>query len=90
MKVLVTFDQRSGDDEHQTYSLINKKDCEKSDVQLIKKAYHDIANYDDYMDRYWISDTDAVRVESKQDIAEDEIKVLAKFGIVYGVLEIKD
>ena len=42
-KVLVTFDQRSGDDEHQTYSLINKKDFEKSDEQLIKKAYHKLS-----------------------------------------------
>ena len=82
-KVLLTFNHRSGDDEHDVYMLVSKKDSQKEDSELIKKAFWNIAKFDDSMDEYWISDTDVASVESKDDITEDEIKVLQKFGIVY-------
>ena len=82
-KVLLTFNHRSGDDEHDVYMLVSKKDSQKEDSELIKKAFWNIAKFDDSMGGYWISDTDVASVESKDDITEDEIKVLQKFGIVY-------
>jgi len=45
-----------------------------------------VANFDKNMKEYWINDTDVASVESKDEITEDEIKVLRKFGIVYGTI----
>ena len=45
-----------------------------------------MANFDKSMNEYWISDTDVASVESKEDISAEEIKVLQKFGIVYGTI----
>ena len=81
--VLVSFNHKSGDDEHDVYMLMSEKESQKKDEELIKKAFWNIAKFDDSMDEYWISDTDVASVESKDDITEDEIKVLQKFGIVY-------
>ena len=84
--VLVSFKHRSGDNDNDVYMLTSKKESKKSDKALIKEAFWGVANFDKSMNEYWISDTDAVRVESKENITEDEIKVLRKFGIVYDVL----
>ena len=81
--VLVSFNHKSGDDEHDVYMLMSEKESQKKDEELIKKAFWNIAKFDDSMGGYWISDTDVASVESKDDITEDEIKVLQKFGIVY-------
>ena len=82
--VLVSFQHRSGDNENDVYMLMSKKESKKSDKALIEDAFWGEANFDKSCDEYWISDTDVASVESKDDITEDEIKVLRKFGIVYG------
>ena len=82
--VLVSFQHRSGENENDVYVLTSKKESKKSDKALIKEAFWGVANFDKSMNEYWISDTDVASVESKDDITEDEIKVLRKFGIVYG------
>ena len=84
--VLVSFNFRSGDKEHNTYMLTSKKDSKKSDKILIEKAFWGRAEFDKDMNEYWIDDTDVASIESKKDITEEEIKVLSKFGIVCGVL----
>ena len=84
--VLVSFQHRSGEDNHDVYMLTSKKESKKSDKALIKEAFWGVANFDKNMNEYWISDTDVASVESKDDITEDEIKVLQKFGIVYGTI----
>ena len=66
--------------------LTSKKESKKSDEALIKEAFWGEANFDKNMNEYWISDTDVASVESKDDITEEEIKVLQKFGIVYGTI----
>ena len=84
--VLVSFQDRSGEKENDVYVLTSKKESEKSDKVLIKEAFWGVANFDKSMNEYWISDTDVASVESKDEITEDEIKVLRKFGIVYGLI----
>ena len=69
--VLVSFNHRSGDDEQDVYMLMSEKESKKSDKVLIKKAFWNIAKFDDSMGEYWISDTDVASVESKEDITED-------------------
>ena len=84
--VLISFQHRSGENENDVYVLTSKKESEKSDKALIKEAFWGEANFDKNMNEYWISDTDVASVESKEDISEEEIKVLRKFGIVYGTI----
>ena len=84
--VLISFQHRSGDNENDVYMLVSKKESKKSDKALIKKAFWGEANFDKSCDEYWVSDTDVASVESKDEITEDEIKVLQKFGIVYGTI----
>ena len=84
--VLVSFNFRSGDKEHNTYMLTSKKDSKKSDKILIEKAFWGMAEFDKDMNEYWIDDADVASVESKDEITKDEIKILQKFRIVYGVL----
>ena len=84
--VLVSFQHRSGDNENDVYMLVSKKESKKKDSELIKKAFWGEVNFDKSCDEYWISDTDVASVESKDDITEEEIKVLRKFGIVYGAI----
>ena len=84
--VLVSFNFRSGDKEHNTYMLTSKKDSKKSDKILIEKAFWGRAEFDKDMNEYWIDDADVASVESKDEITKDEIKILQKFRIVYGVL----
>ena len=84
--VLISFQHRSGDNENDVYMLVSKKESKKSDKALIKKAFWGEANFDKSCDEYWVSDTDVASVESKDDITEKEIKVLQKFGIVYGTI----
>ena len=84
--VLVSFKHRSGDNDNDVYMLTSKKESKKSDKALIKEAFWGVANFDKSMNEYWINDTDVASVESKEDITEDEKKVLRKFGIVYGVV----
>jgi len=83
-KVLVSFQHRSGDNENDVYMLMDKKESQKEDKELIKDAFWGMANFDKSANEYWISDTDVASVESKNAITKDEIKVLRKFGIVYG------
>ena len=84
--VLISFQHRSGENENDVYVLTSKKESKKSDEALIKEAFWGEANFDKNMNEYWISDTDVASVESKDDITEEEIKVLRKFGIVYGTI----
>ena len=84
--VLISFLHRSGENENNVYVLTSKKESKKSDKALIKEAFWGVANFDKSMNEYWISDTDVASVESKDEITEDEIKVLRKFGIVYGTI----
>ena len=84
--VLVSFKHRSGENENDVYVLTSKKESKKSDKALIKKAFWGVANFDKSMKEYWINDTDVASVESKENISEEEIKVLQKFGIVYGTI----
>ena len=84
--VLISFQHRSGENENDVYVLTSKKESKKSDKALIKEAFWGQARYDSYLKEYWISDTDVASVESKDEITEDEIKVLRKFGIVYGTI----
>ena len=84
--VLISFQHRSGENENDVYVLTSKKESKKSDKALIKEAFWGEANFDKNMNEYWISDTDVASVESKEDISEEEIKVLRKFGIVYGTI----
>ena len=84
--VLVSFKHRSGENENDVYVLTSKKESKKSDKALIKEAFWGVANFDKNMNEYWISDTDVASVESKENISEEEIKVLQKFGIVYGTI----
>ena len=84
--VLISFQHRSGENENDVYVLTSKKESKKSDEALIKEAFWGEANFDKNMNEYWISDTDVASVESKDDITEEEIKVLQKFGIVYGTI----
>ena len=84
--VLISFQHRNGENENDVYVLTSKKESKKSDKALIKKAFWGVANFDKNMNEYWISDTDVASVESKDEITEDEIKVLRKFGIVYGTI----
>jgi len=81
--VLISFQHRSGENENDVYVLTSKKESKKSDKALIKEAFWGEANFDKSMNEYWINDTDVASVESKDEITEDEIKVLRKFGIVY-------
>ena len=80
--VLVSFNHRSGDNENDVYMLMDKKESKKSDKELIEKAFWGKADFDEGMNEYWISFTDVASVESKDDITEDEIEVLRKFGKV--------
>ena len=82
--VLIAFQHRSGENENDVYVLTSKKESKKSDKALIKEAFWGQARYDSYLKEYWISDTDVASVEGKDEIIEEEIKVLQKFGIVYG------
>ena len=84
--VLVSFNFRSGDKENPVYVLMYKKESKQSDKKLIQKSFWGNAEFDKYMNEYWIDDTDVASIESKKDITEEEIKVLSKFGIVCGVL----
>ena len=84
--VLISFQHRSGENENDVYVLTSKKESKKSDKALIKEAFWGEANFDKSMNEYWINDTDVASIESKKDITEEEIKVLSKFGIVWGVL----
>jgi len=84
--VLVTFKHRSGENENLVYVLMYKKESKQSDKKLIQKSFWGNAEFDKYMNEYWINDTDVASIESKEDITEEEIKVLSKFGIVCGVL----
>ena len=84
--VLISFQHRSGENENDVYVLTSKKESKKSDEALIKEAFWGEANFDKNMNEYWISDTDVASVESKEDISAEEIKVLQKFGIVYGTI----
>ena len=84
--VLVTFKHRSGENENPVYVLMYKKESKQSDKKLIQKSFWGNAEFDKYMNEYWIDDTDVASIESKKDITKEEIKVLSKFGIVCGVL----
>lgn len=83
-KVFLTFRHTTGDTQNYVHMLVNKEDSKREDQELIKKAFWDKAEFDDSLWDYWISDTDIASVENKTDITEEEIKVLRKFGIIYG------
>jgi hypothetical protein len=81
--ILVQFDCRIGDYEHQGYYIFNKKKSKygycKEFWGIKKKDSNCLSN-----NQFWDNEmTRAISVYSEKEITNEEIKILKKLGVIY-------
>ena len=78
MKQLITFEVRDGENEYRDYGIYDHK---YSDEEIIKHFYG-LDNLDEENGWYW-KDTSIVRITNAEDIDDDKIKIMEKYGVAY-------
>ena len=81
--ILVQFDCRIGDYEHQSYYIFNKKKSEwgycKEFWSIKKKDSNCLSN-----NQFWDNEMmNAISVYSEKEITNEETKILKKLGVIY-------